>query len=468
MTIKVNLVVAAAAAAALKKYGADLVCVDSGNKAISRFEATKRIQGMELNIKNSIECGLSLAMQIVSTVTFTGIANVDTDSPFLPKEGCQTLQPQSGLQHFNSNQLNKISLAAKWCPLLDSSFDKVTLLCKSITKGVFPYDLYEEYHHVSDAHYAYRVRDCLHKEILVLLRKALELPEVYIGANKFNSNPYNRVASVAMKFYKEKFKKHDKERFEEYLEKVKSGKATLRPGHCCCTRSQSLNDMDGGEVAELQWMRMVDDLSKKRKMKNCLAICYVSGSMHGVPMEVSVALGVLVSELSEEPWKGKLITFSHNLTLQMVLGDDLRSKTDFVKRKEWGMNTDFQKVFDLILEVAVNGKLTEEQIIKRVFVFSDMEFDQASARTWETDYQVIVRKFGEKGYGSCVPEIVLWNPRDSRATPVPGNRKGVALVSGFSKNLMTVFLEENGALNPEAVMEMAISGEEYKKLVVLD
>lgn len=125
---------------------------------------------------------------------------------------------------------------------------------------------------------------------------------------------------------------------------------------------------------------MVDDLSKKGKLKNCLAICDVSGSMMGTPMEVSVALGVLVSELSEEPWKGKLITFSNTPTLQMVLGDDLRSKTDFVRRMDWGMNTDFQKVFDLILEVAVNGKLTEDQMIKRVFVFSDMEFDQASSR----------------------------------------------------------------------------------------
>ncbi|KAF7125037.1 hypothetical protein RHSIM_Rhsim12G0020100 [Rhododendron simsii] len=376
---------------------------------------------------------------------------------------------KSDIQHFNSNQLNKISLAAKWCPSLDSSFDKSTLLCESVAKKVFPRDLYEEYDGVSDAHYAYRVRDRLRKEILVPLRKTLELPEVYIGSNQWGSIPYNRVASVAMKFYKEKFIKHDKERFEEYLEKVKSGKATIAAGALLPHEIiASLNDADGGEVAELQWKRMVDDLSKKGKLKNCLAICDVSGSMHGVPMEVSVTLGVLISELSEEPWKGKLITFSQNPTLQMVLGDDLRSKTDFVRRMEWGMNTNFQQVFDLILEVAVDAKLTEEQMIKRVFVFSHMEFDQASARPWETDYQAIVRKFGEKGYGSSVPEIVFWNLRDSRATPVPRNQKGVALVSGFSKNLMTMFLEESGALNPEAVMEAAIAGEEFKKLVVLD
>jgi hypothetical protein len=65
----------------------------------------------------------------------------------------------------------------------------------------------------------------------------------------------------------------------------------------------------------------------------------------------------------------------------------------FVKHMEWNMNTDFQKVFDLILEVAVNGNLKEDQMIKRVFVFSDMEFDQASTNNWETDYEVIQRKF---------------------------------------------------------------------------
>jgi hypothetical protein len=38
------------------------------------------------------------------------------------------------------------------------------------------------------------------------------------------------------------------------------------------------------------------------RLRNCLAVCDVSGSMFGTPTEVCVALGVLVSELSEEPW----------------------------------------------------------------------------------------------------------------------------------------------------------------------
>ncbi|EYU22109.1 hypothetical protein MIMGU_mgv1a003517mg [Erythranthe guttata] len=369
----------------------------------------------------------------------------------------------------NSGDLYKISLAAKWCPSLDSSFDKYTLLCETIAKKVFPREEYPEYEGVEEAHYAYRVRDRLRKEVIVPLRKALELPESFIGANDWGSIPYNRVASVAMKFYKEKFLKHDKERFQEYLEKVKSGEAKIAAGALLPHEIISaLEHGDGGQVAELQWKRMVDDMGKKGKMNNCLAICDVSGSMSGIPMEVSVALGVLVSELSESPWKGKLITFSENPMLQSVEGESLREKTEFVRNMDWGMNTDFQKVFDLLLKVAVDGRLKADQMIKRLFVFSDMEFDQASGTPWETDYEAIVRKFKERGYGECVPEIVFWNLRDSMATPVPGNQPGVALVSGFSKNLMKLFLEDGGVLNPEAVMDAAISGEEYQNLVVLD
>lgn len=239
---------------------------------------------------------------------------------------------------------------------------------------------------------------------------------------------------------------------------------------------------DGEKVAELQWERMVSDVSKKGKLTNCIAVCDVSGSMNGTPMEVCVALGLLVSELSEEPWKGKLFTCSQDPQLHLIKGDTLLAKTEFTREMDWGMNTDLQKVFDQILEVAVEAKLTEEQLIKRVFVFSDMEFDDATGQRrniwvgldtedrdpeeemkkgWETDYGVIQRKFREKGYNK-VPEIVFWNLRDSMSTLVVANQTGV-----FAKNLLTLFLEEGGIVNPEDVMRLAIAGGEYKELLFM-
>lgn len=372
---------------------------------------------------------------------------------------------RADLGHLNSGEFHELSLAAKWCPTLNSSYDRSTLLCEAIARRLFPRDSDCEYAALEDRHYAYRVRDRLRRTALVPLRSALELPEVYMSAGRWDSLPYNRVASVAMKNYKKLFLKHDATRFSEYLEKVRQGKAKVAAG--ALLPHKIIADA-GDEVAELQWKRMVEDLSRMGHLRNCIAVCDVSGSMGGTPMEVSVALGLLISELSEEPWKGRVITFSEDPEMHRIGGDSLKEKTQFIRMMDWGMNTNFQKVFDKMLAVAVEGGLPAESMVKRVFVFSDMEFDKASANDWETDYQAIRRKFGESGYGEAVPEVVFWNLRDSRSTPVPSMQKGVALVSGFSKNLLKLFLEGDGVLNPVAVMEEAISGEEYTKLVVFD
>ncbi|KAM7255963.1 hypothetical protein ACFE04_011704 [Oxalis oulophora] len=420
----------------------------------------------ELRHKNQVEMAKKVIQRIARDPDFRFLYDQVSDLfvKYLKKD----------LEILKSEKYNDVSLAAKWCPSIDSSFDRAMLLCESIARKLFPRESCPEYEGVDEEHYAYRVRDRLRKEILVPLRKVLELPEVYIGLGKFDALPYNRVASVAMKLHKKTFFKYDKERFTQYLEDVKSGKAKIAAGALLPHEIvNSLNDYDvsynpDDQVAELQWQRMVNDMLEIGQLKNCLAVSDVSGSMHGTPMEVSIALGVLVSELSEDPWKGKIITFSENPILNVIRGTTLREKTKFVEEMEWGYNTDFQKVFDLILKVAVDGNLKPEQMIKRLFVFSDMEFDEASPNPWETDYDCIVRKFIEKGYGNCVPEIVFWNLRDSSSTPVPQTQKGVALVSGFSKNIMKIFLGKGGEIDPISVMMDAISGEEYGKLAVID
>ncbi|KAL3728504.1 hypothetical protein ACJRO7_033140 [Eucalyptus globulus] len=357
------------------------------------------------------------------------------------------------LEFLKSGEINKISLAAKWCPSLDSSFDLMTPLCQSIAKRVFPRDLFSEYEGLEEAHYAYRVRDRLRKDALVPLRRILELPEVYMSAGRWGDIPYNRVASVAMKLHKDKFQRHDGERFWSYLADVKSGKPTIAAGALLPHEIvASLDEPNGGEVAELQRERVVEDLPKAGKLENCIAVCDVSASLSGAPMEVS----------------GKVITFSEFPQLHAIQGEGLRSKTEFIRTMDWGRNTDFQGVFDRILEVATAGKLRAEEMVRKVFVFSDMEFDQASTNPWETDDEAMTRKFGERGYGAAVPEFVFWNLRDSRSTPVAAKQAGVALVSGFSKNLMKMFLDDEGDVSLLAIMEAAISGEEYRDLAVVN
>ncbi|RLN03198.1 hypothetical protein C2845_PM13G08330 [Panicum miliaceum] len=193
----------------------------------------------------------------------------------------------------------KIGLAAKWCPTPGSSFDRTTLLCEAIARCLFPRDSSPDYADLSEEHYAYRVLHRLRREVLVPLRKVLELPEVYMSAQRWSELPYTRVASVAMRRYKGLFKKHDEARFDKYLEDVEAGKAKIAAGALLPHEiAAAAFSGEADDVSELQWRRMVEDLRKKGSLSNCIAVCDVSGSMTGTPMEVCVALGLLISELS--------------------------------------------------------------------------------------------------------------------------------------------------------------------------
>ncbi|OEL23867.1 hypothetical protein BAE44_0015115 [Dichanthelium oligosanthes] len=163
---------------------------------------------------------------------------------------------KSDVEHLRAADTAKIGLAAKWCPSLRSSYDRATLLCEAIARRIFPRESNQEYLNISDKHYAYRVRDRLRREVLVPLRKALELPEVYMCACKFEELPYARVASVAMRKYKEVFQKHDKDRVIGFFDEVRTGHARMAAG---AVLPKELIDAalkgEHDEAAELQWRR---------------------------------------------------------------------------------------------------------------------------------------------------------------------------------------------------------------------
>ncbi|KAL2530317.1 hypothetical protein Fot_22918 [Forsythia ovata] len=110
--------------------------------------------------------------------------------------------------------IRRISLAAKWRPSIDSSYDKATLIYKSIAKRIFSRESSPEYEGLNQDQYVYKVRNRLRKEVLVPLHQALKSPEVYVSAQQWESIPYNP----------------DNKRLREYLENVKFEKAKITAG----------------------------------------------------------------------------------------------------------------------------------------------------------------------------------------------------------------------------------------------
>ena len=212
-------------------------------------------------------------------------------------------------------------------------------------------------------------------------------------------------------------------------------------------------------LANLQWKSMVESIAStsKAKLSNCLAIADVSGSMgsfhwptnkkHPEPIAVCISLTLLLGELADGPWKGHFFTFSSNPTFEAIdLTTSLSERASALHQAHWHQSTAFYKVFDLILEVAKREKLAKEDMIQKLFVFSDMQFDEATSQNsfGETEHQHIQRKFDEAGYE--LPELVYWNLASREYGIQPTNKpvhsdvEGVSLVSGYSGMLLKYFL----------------------------
>ena len=145
--------------------------------------------------------------------------------------------------------------------------------------------------------------------------------------------------------------------------------------------------------------------------------------------------------------------------------DNLAERVEQVKGLQWGMNTDFQAVFDELLSFALGIDLKPDDMVKTLFVFSEMEFDCATARPFSTDVEIIKDKYQAAGYP--VPEIVFWNLRSTESRPTTHSEPGVAMLSGFGAGLMKAFLEyrlDDFQMAPLAQMLAALAP--YAKLSV--
>ena len=162
-------------------------------------------------------------------------------------------------------------------------------------------------------------------------------------------------------------------------------------------------------------------------LPSCVALVDVSGSMAGVPMEVAVALGLVVSETAPAAWRNRVITFHERPSWHQIQGDTLAERVRNLMRAPWGGSTNFAAAMNMILDHAVEFNVPQESMPEVLFVFSDMQFDLAdgsrsgyggshhvrSGARSRTGFQHATadlrRGFEEAGYK--MPCIVFWNLR---------------------------------------------------------
>lgn len=361
----------------------------------------------------------------------------------LEKDVMQLVQSQLK----NDTSGKTISLLAKWLPSENASSKKSRENAKLVA-----------------SYLGWSMKN--YRKTLSALRKKIDVVEVKMSKQQWEEINYERVPSKASLLYRKAFMRHDRARYEKFISLVKSGQAkinteTLYP-YEIVRRFLLYKDKD--DTLEVLWRK----LPNYCKPENALVVCDTSGSMtsnHFLPLSIAVSLALYTAERNTGPFHNHFITFSTQPRMQRVIGDTLYEKVMNLKRSEWGFNTNIEAVFDTILFVAIENRLTQEEMVKKVYIISDMEFDVATGgKNDQTLFETIEAKYKAHGYN--LPLLVFWCV-DSRNDqfPMTLDKSGVILVSGASPRVYEYILKDE-IKTPYEMMLDVLNSPRYNKIVV--
>jgi Domain of unknown function (DUF2828) len=353
-------------------------------------------------------------------------------------------------QRLDDGEANLSGLAAKWAPTPRGSHDRSTELVRGIVEKMYPAESYFMAGGTYDDYLSF-MTDAYRKE-LSRQRRAAQVPEHFVGRGEWQLVNYNRMPSLCRQKHGHIFEKHDSTRYHEFLAAAKAQvdqgerqtliKAGVLLPFDIVDKARTGSPTERQE-ANLQWLRLVQDTRANGTIPSGLAIADVSGSMMSAgpprPIDVAIAMAMLISDVANEPWKNKLITFSERpeyAKIDAASQTNLGDRYDYIENLQWDMNTNFQAVFDLILTEACTREVPPEDMPKTLFCFSDMEFDYADSSA--TDVELIRRKFARAGYPA--PTLVFWNLAPTSSRPSAKYEGGIVFLSGYSAGLLKSFL----------------------------
>lgn len=287
--------------------------------------------------------------------------------------------------------------------------------------------------------------------------------EQFMSAKKWEDIDLSKVPSKAFNKYKKAFERHLWKTYEEFIQSVinwenKLNAKTLFPYEIV----HPLRQWDGMMKQKIQTaIAQRASLAQYTGNGSVLPVVDVSGSMESwigntsiEAIDISISLGIYLSEHINGPFKDHFISFSGKPHLHKLSGT-IADKVTQVKRSWEDMSTNLIGVFECILNVAKRDNLSQEDMPKTVVIFSDMEFNQCGNCT---NFNKITQLYKEARY--TLPQLVFWNLNGRLNNyPVQWTTPNTVLLSWFSPALLRIVLEDN--LNPYDAMMKTLNNERY-------
>lgn len=419
----------------------------------------------------------------------------------------------------------KLSLLAKFIPKEGRALDKKCGASKRMAKLIFP-EAFE-----SDFKTALR----LYRQLVSRLNKAIKTTEVLMSEGRWTEIDFHLVSSLCLNRCRRAFlnlkggskckltyedggqrsneldRVKCRENLMAHMERAKRGEVTLKgkqlfiheivnkllpgSGYGYSKGAGSANTTEEQDLLELQWRTNREALQARLNelgidADQVVPMIDVSGSMGGTPLEVALAMGIMLSEIMDEAFGNRYIAFA--------------GKPRWIEfKKEWSLkekiahavgtsihdtSTDFLAAHDLILVTAIKHKLQPHQLPKCFMVFSDMQFNEAArsgggnsypvlskyadrthlasirgssvtsnysygssysqkTQDFQTHHQILKESYRKVGLAVCgvpyeLPHTVYWNLRgDTVGFPVQADTPDTQMISGFSTDMLSLVLE---------------------------
>lgn len=355
----------------------------------------------------------------------------------------------------NMENGKSISLCAKWMPSENASSNETKRYATIIRKGL----------DMTSRNY---------RKMLSQMRKYIDVVECKMSAKQWDEINYEAVPSRANLIYNNAFLRNDEERRRAYLGALEKGEAKINAGtlfphdivhkYCSYGWISRLNNYDA--ALEGLWNALPNTV---KGAENTIVVADGSGSMmcnvgnntNVTALDVANALAIYFAERASGEFKDKYITFSSRPQLvDFSSAKTLRDKLQIALRHNEVANTNIEATFELILQTAVNNHMSQEDMPKNILIISDMEFDSAGGYyVNETLFTTIAKKYAAHGYK--LPRLVFWNVNSRTGTiPVKENNLGVALVSGFSVNIVNMVMSNK--IDPFECLLDVLNTERYQ------
>lgn len=318
---------------------------------------------------------------------------------------------------------------------------------------------------------AFGLKPAIYRKALSVLRQKINVLETQLSKNQWDKVTYEYVPSQANLKYRKAFGRHDLTRYSAYLEAVASGETKINaktqfPYEIVRNAWAPYAGWKGAETErkalDVMWNNQPDYIAKG---ENSICVCDVSGSMNGLPIQVSISLGIYTAERNTGPFHNMFMTFSERPQLQSIVGRDIVEKVANLNTAQWDMNTNVKAIFDTLLRVGQTNRLENEDMVKKIFIVSDMEFDNCTmARANETLFQTIGREWSEAGYD--LPLLVFWNVASrNEQSPMSLDDRGFVNVSGCSPSIFTNLMKGKMFDAYEMMLDV-LNGERYSAIKV--